>query len=413
MQGDDPTHGYVNYVDQGTAQNQGLIGQRDGTTYMGVDYTNVANGRGRNSVRLTSKNTYTHGLIVLDLQHMPGGQCGAWPAFWTFGPDWPRGGEIDIIEGVNSQAANDMTLHTTAGCTISNTGAFSGQITTPNCDVNAPGQYTNAGCQIASYDTATYGAGFNANGGGVYATDWTSDAISIWFFRRGSIPDDLARGNPNPSGWGKPAAKFEGGCDIDKYFQNHNIIFDVTFCGDWAGNVWAQDSVCSSRASSCQAFVQNNPGAFSEAFWQINSLKVYQSNGQAMNQVVAVNAADSEPVASPQAAGSAEATSAETSSAEATSTKTSTAEVTLTEMSTSSTLGNESTTPPSTPTPTPPPAPTTLATSSQKTGSRTATALRWDHFGSLRHGRPARASSKEKRSVHAKHLLQHQHKAHA
>jgi hypothetical protein len=78
--GDDPTHGYVNYVDQGMAQSRGLIGQRNGATYIGVDHTNVASGRGRNSVRLSSKKAYTHGLIVLDLQHMPGGQCGSWPA---------------------------------------------------------------------------------------------------------------------------------------------------------------------------------------------------------------------------------------------------------------------------------------------------------------------------------------------
>jgi hypothetical protein len=62
------------------ALDKGLIGQKDGATYIGVDYTNVASGRGRNSVRLSSKKAYTHGLIVLDLQHMPGGQCGAWPA---------------------------------------------------------------------------------------------------------------------------------------------------------------------------------------------------------------------------------------------------------------------------------------------------------------------------------------------
>lgn len=78
--GNDPTHGYVNYVDQGTAQGQGLIGQRDGKIYIGVDHTNIASGRGRNSIRLESKNRYTRGLVLLDLQHMPGGQCGSWPA---------------------------------------------------------------------------------------------------------------------------------------------------------------------------------------------------------------------------------------------------------------------------------------------------------------------------------------------
>jgi hypothetical protein len=79
--GDDPTGGYVNFVDQGTAQSNGYVSTNDdGSIYLGVDYTNVASGRGRNSVRLTSQKTYTHYLTVIDLGHMPGGICGTWPA---------------------------------------------------------------------------------------------------------------------------------------------------------------------------------------------------------------------------------------------------------------------------------------------------------------------------------------------
>lgn len=58
-------------------------------------------------------------------------------------------------------------------------------------------------------------------------------------------------------------------------------VFDTTFCGDWAGNVWSGDAVCRSQAPSCQSFVQNNPSAFTEAYWLVNSLKFYQWNGQA------------------------------------------------------------------------------------------------------------------------------------
>jgi len=76
----DPTHGYVTYVDQATAQSAGLISASGGSVYIGVDYTNVASGSGRRSVRISSKNSYTHGLIILDLSHMPGGICGTWPA---------------------------------------------------------------------------------------------------------------------------------------------------------------------------------------------------------------------------------------------------------------------------------------------------------------------------------------------
>ncbi|KAL1980751.1 hypothetical protein VTN96DRAFT_3558 [Rasamsonia emersonii] len=276
--GSDPTNGYVTYVDQATAQSAGLISaDANNSVYIGVDHTNVASGSGRQSVRLTSINTYTHGLIILDLAHMPGSVCGSWPAFWTVGANWPNGGEIDIIEGVNQQTTDAMTLHTSDGCTINDSG-FTGTLSTSNCYVDAPGQSNNAGCGIDSTSSQSYGDGFNAIGGGVYATEWTSDYIKIWFFPRGSIPSDITSGSPDPSGWGTPAAAFQGNCDIDSHFTAQNIVFDITFCGDWAGNVWSSGS-CASLASTCNAYVQNNPSAFTETYWTINSLKVYEDNG--------------------------------------------------------------------------------------------------------------------------------------
>ncbi len=275
----DPTNGYVNYIDYNTAQSSGLYKLENGQVYMGVDSTNTASGRGRDSIRIASKNTYQHGLVILDLAHMPAGACGTWPAFWMLGEDWPYNGEIDIIEGVSAQTSNNMAMHTDAGCTITNTGAFSGSLETANCDVNAAGQATNAGCSIRSADDSSFGSGFNSNGGGVYATEWTSEAVSIWFFSRDAIPSDITSGNPDPSGWGLPQGQFTGGCDIDDKVRNQQLVFDVTFCGDWAGGVWSTDSTCSAKASTCQDFVQNNPSAFQDTYWLINSLKVYSENG--------------------------------------------------------------------------------------------------------------------------------------
>lgn len=83
FQGPDPTHGFVNYVDQGTAWNEGLIGTENGQIRMSVDSRNRADDRGRKSVRLTSQKAYNRGLFVVDLAHMPGAACGSWPAFWV------------------------------------------------------------------------------------------------------------------------------------------------------------------------------------------------------------------------------------------------------------------------------------------------------------------------------------------
>ena len=82
----DPTNGYVNYLDESDAQNANLISVDNGVVTIRSDSSNIASGRGRNSVRITSRNQYTHGLVVLDLQHMPSAACGIWPAFWTTGP---------------------------------------------------------------------------------------------------------------------------------------------------------------------------------------------------------------------------------------------------------------------------------------------------------------------------------------
>jgi hypothetical protein len=203
--------------------------------------------------------------------------------FWTLGPNWPKGGEIDIVEGVNDFTNNSMTLHTGPGCQIgSDTTQFSGTVSTGNCDVAAKDQSQNAGCSIADSNKASYGAGLNQIGGGVFAMEWNSDGISVYHFARGSIPTDVLGDSPNPSGWGKPAAKFAGACDIDELFAEQQIIIDTTFCGAWAGdpNVWSSGS-CGKKAATCEEWVRDNPEAFAEAYWEINALKVYQNDGKA------------------------------------------------------------------------------------------------------------------------------------
>ena len=148
---------------------------------------------------------------------------------WLVGPDWPNEGEIDIIEGVNDASNNAMTLHTSDGCSVTDDGAFTGTLGTTNCYVNAPDQSTNAGCDIQNQDTQSYGANFNRIGGGVIATEWTSSAINIWFFPRGTTPADITAGKPDPTSWKEPVAQFQGDCDIDARFQNQQIVGGHSF----------------------------------------------------------------------------------------------------------------------------------------------------------------------------------------
>lgn len=94
----DPTHGFVTYLGQSAAESAGLVNiTSSGSVYLGVDSKTVLdpnNGTGRSSVRVQSKKSYTNGLFLADIQHMPQSACGIWPAFWSVGSNWPAGGEI-------------------------------------------------------------------------------------------------------------------------------------------------------------------------------------------------------------------------------------------------------------------------------------------------------------------------------
>jgi len=147
---------------------------------------------------------------------------------WMLGPDWPSGGEIDIIEGINQQSENDMTLHTSPGCSITKTGTFTGRLDTTDCYGNAVGQPNNAGCRITTSASTTFDIGFNTIKGGVYATEWTSSYISIYFFPRSQIPADIDHNNPDISTWGNPLAQFQGNCNFDGHFQNQQIVSFAT-----------------------------------------------------------------------------------------------------------------------------------------------------------------------------------------
>ena len=101
---------------------------------------------------------------------------------------------------------------------------FTGTLNTSDCENHAPGQPDFAGCDIQDQDTLSYGKGFNANGGGVIAMEWTSSVIQIWFFPNGTTPSDLEAGNPDPASWQKPVAQFQGSCDIPSHFQDMKIV---------------------------------------------------------------------------------------------------------------------------------------------------------------------------------------------
>lgn len=273
----DPTNGYVKYQTYGAATSKNLIKtvtNAQDASYITVD-PNSKDNAGRDSVRISSTKSYNKGLFIVDLLHMPKNTCGSWPAFWLLGPNWPNGGEIDILEGANAQKGNQMTLHTSSGCSVQNTG-FKGKLEKSDCGPDEK----NTGCAITSQDQRGFGDGFNKGNGGVYAAEWSDKEINIWFHPRESIPADIQSNQPNPSSWGTPAAKFAG-CDIPAHFKDMKIIFNTAFCGDWAGKNWVSDGCAASTGvQTCEEYVGQHPEAFKESFWLVNYVKVFQIGQQ-------------------------------------------------------------------------------------------------------------------------------------
>src|ERR1700742_3828338 len=101
----DPTAGFVKYLDKTAANQTGLAGlafsnQFKDLAYLGVDSSNVTEA-GRPSTRIQSKDTFNSSTLwITDIRHHPGGLCGVWSAYWLVGPNWPWGGEIDLLENI-------------------------------------------------------------------------------------------------------------------------------------------------------------------------------------------------------------------------------------------------------------------------------------------------------------------------
>jgi hypothetical protein len=325
--------GYQTYVGEARAKKLNLANVTREKTKKGeeekefVYMQSVAGKDGgfRESVRLEGKQRFNRGLFVLDVAHMPSG-CGVWPAFWMTDEDnWPNNGEVDIVEGINTQSVVKTALHTSESCSMyahvpdyaktgvwdTSTGlpdTFTGQpnyinrVQADNCWAQAPHQWGNQGCVLASTDNGTIGEAMNEIGGGVYVLEWdpVNGYFKSWVFKNGEIPKNLqesmASSNedpkvdqvvPEPEDWPTPYAYFAigdgSGCSND-HFKNMRLVFNLAFCGAVAGNRFFKDcpalsqkfNVSSDSVLTCNAYMESEPDALSEAYWKIRGVYVYE-----------------------------------------------------------------------------------------------------------------------------------------
>lgn len=270
----------------------------------------------RNSVRLEGRKRYNRGLFIIDVRHMPAG-CGTWPAFWLSDEaNWPVNGEIDMLEGVNTQSKTKTALHTTSTCRMDDvplgvkTGVWDTAQGVPmhngtldmtlreanNCFVYDPHQWLNQGCVAMSSEGGTIGTPLNAKGGGVYALEWDpiNRFIKSWVFTPHeempqNLKDTLRTANnapaskrvaPDPTTWTLPYAYFPIGTGTNcpaSHFQNMHIIFNTALCGSVAGNRFFLDCPdLNEKYGSCNEYVKANTPEMAEVYWKIRGVYIYQ-----------------------------------------------------------------------------------------------------------------------------------------
>lgn len=313
--------GYNTYVTKETAEKHNLV---EGTTSGGFvirSAPGVVAGGPRQSIRLEGTTRFNSGLFIVQMDHMPAG-CGVWPALWlTDEQFWPDHGEIDFIEGVNYQSSVKTALHTNAFCdmyahvdkTTQMTGTwdratgipdtFTGvldvntSVPADNCWVQAPHQWANQGCVIESQRPGTLGPALNAAGGAVFVLEWDPRfAIRSWVFVNGvdELPENLANVlgdkaglevTPDPETWGLPYAYFaigpNSGCSAD-HFVDMRLVVNTAFCGTVAGNRFFTDcnvapaNKHSDPIKACNEYIASEPEEMDEAYWELDSIRVYQ-----------------------------------------------------------------------------------------------------------------------------------------
>ncbi|KAJ7154734.1 glycoside hydrolase family 16 protein [Mycena filopes] len=272
---------YVNGISQGLAYKSG-----DQVILAVDDAEDVAT---RNALRMVSKKTFNakdENLFIFDIAHMPA-VCGTWPAVWFTGANWPYQGEIDVVEGVSLYNQNIYSIHTGSGCSIPSSSVSSMTqvkiVSTEGDDCDAT--VNPAACGFSDKSAATFGPGFNAAGGGVYALQFDTSGIKMWFFQAGKVPSDISSKDPNPANWGSPRmAVPTSSCSPTTYFQDLMMVVDTNLGGSFTEGVWAVDGA-GGQSKSCKTstgsdtaaeYIKSHGSEFGAAAqWKINGFYVY------------------------------------------------------------------------------------------------------------------------------------------
>ena len=166
----------------------------------------LSQGRTYTSGRVQSngKGDFTYGKIEARIK-LPSGQ-GSWPAFWMLPSDrtygqWPRSGEIDVVESVNLGVNNERTVHGTI-------------------HYGAPHAYTGGETELS-----------DINAFHTYAVEWYSDEMR-WFV------DGVQYSRKTSNQWFSSGASNDANAPFD---QDFHLILNLAIGGQWPGNTDGQN----------------------------------------------------------------------------------------------------------------------------------------------------------------------------
>ncbi|KAF9046362.1 glycoside hydrolase family 16 protein [Panaeolus papilionaceus] len=277
---DNLTNGDAIFVSASVAASQQLAFVDPNTNHAIIkvdNTTNVPFNIKRNTVRITTNDSFSVGSVwTADILHVPFG-CSVWPAWWSQAPTWPAGGEIDTFEGVNLMTNNQMGLHTLPGCTQTGQVQSSPLINSSDCSFQ---DNMNQGCITTDPNPGSFGAGFAQAGGGVFVTEFATTGISIWFFSRNNVPSALSSNasSIDTSTFGPPVGNWPSTtCSSSEFFSPQQLIFDITLCGDFAGAPSIFPQTCSGQCY--QDFVVGSGANYATAFFEIASVRIFSATG--------------------------------------------------------------------------------------------------------------------------------------
>lgn len=173
------------------------------------DYTSQADQTGAEDTYacggIFTNQTFTFQYGYVEVRAQFNCKQGAWPAIWmmpTDGSNWPKMGEIDIMEHLNWNGAVYQTIHynNASGSHVSNT------------TVN------NNGKSSAYFTTEEDKAAFHT-----YGVEWTEDGITFFMDGRQTLSVTSQANNPN---W-----------PFNQPDNPYYLLLDMQLGGNWVGEI--------------------------------------------------------------------------------------------------------------------------------------------------------------------------------